>query len=183
MDYLNPTASDECAGILHRNHLALIARGPWVKAQVLPAQFETVRDADAAGGYAEVQKVQGTCDVCSSPIKDVVVFWSAAGERITLGLDCAHTFQKHLSAPAKKALDAGEKKLRQVKAAAAKKRKAERNQKTFAALLEELATLAQVEGFPGQFARSVALQVRDGKKPSEKQLALLEKLKAEQAGR
>lgn len=166
------------AGVLRRNHLATLERGPWRFAGVREPKWETVRDADAAGGFAEVQAVQGTCDCCSSPIKDVAVFRSESGERITLGLDCAQTFRKHLAGGSAK-LDAATKARRRVKAAAAKARKAQRVIKAHEALLGRLDALSAAEGFAGRFARSVARQVRSGKVPSEKQLVLIERLEGE----
>ena len=177
---LNPNENGFVAGILHRNHLAMIERGPWSFARIRPPIFETVNDSDAAGGTVEVQRVSGTCDCCSSPIKDVAEFVSSAGERISLGISCAETFRKHLAKGAGLKLDAGVKALRKVKAAAAKVRKLARCVKTNAALLGALRAAVdgfEVGTFERRFCRDLCLRIeRDGKAPSPKQLALFERL-------
>lgn len=166
--------------MLNKNHQALIARGPWVFMALRAPQFEAIRDSDAAGGFAEVQIVQGTCDVCSSPIKDVAVFRHATTkERLTMGLDCARTFKTHLTQGDRIRLEAHEKKRRQLKREHAQARRAVRTQRAFAGLLVELDTWSKREELPTYnlgFWRSLARQVRDGKTPTPKQLALHEKL-------
>jgi hypothetical protein len=157
------------AGILHQSQLAMIARGPWRYEGMKPTRYVTEH---TASGPVDVAAAGGTCDICGQGIIDVTIWKSAAGERATLGVDCAKTLEKNMAAGSGRRFDADTTKRNKEKRASAKVRKGARNEEKHAALLAELTAFVADgrEDYPGNFARSLARQIREGKTPSEKQL-------------
>ena len=162
------------AGILHKNSVALAQRGPW--------RFAAVTWGDA------VHKARcATCEVCSAAIVNIVDLRNAAGDRVTVGIDCAETL---LDNQAKLKLKAAIAPHEKAKREAAKARKLARaaavNVVKYAAELTALDRLAALPNtwenrFPRSFAHDVAASLRTGKTASltEKQIALIGKLTAE----
>lgn len=164
------------AGVLHENHKALIARGPWRFEAVVPARYES-RPTEG-GGTCEVPVCAGACDICGQGICDVVHFISAAGERIMVGLDCASTFE-HNNGKAFRDAKSG---LLKVKREATARRRGEK----FSVVLAPLR--AEMEGwirdhagtFHATMAASVLRVMDKGRRPSPEQMAVVVKLRAEE---
>jgi len=174
------------AGILHKNSVALAQRGPW--------RFAAVTWGDAVEGPADGEPTGpqhkarcATCEVCSAAIVNIVDLRNAAGDRVTVGIDCAETL---LDNQAKLKLKAAIAPHEKAKREAAKARKLARaaavNVVKYAAELAQLDRLAALlntweNRFPRSFAHDVAASLRTGKTASltEKQIALIGKLTAE----
>jgi hypothetical protein len=164
------------AGALHENHKALVARGPWSFDGLQAARYES-RPAEG-GGTCEVPVVSGTCDICGSPICDVVRFVSKAGERITTGLDCAATFE-HNNGRAFRDAKTG---LLKIKREATARRKGEKLAIVLAPLRAEMeGWLASHAGtFHATMAGSVLRVLDKGRRPSPEQMAVVTKLRGEE---
>lgn len=169
--------SNAMAGVLHENHKALIARGPWRFDAMVPARYES-RPAEG-GGTCEAPVCAGSCDICGQGICDVVRFVSAAGERIMIGLDCASTFE-HNNGRAFRDAKSG---LMKVKREATTRRKGEKLAIVLAPLRAEMT--AWISERAGTFHADVAanaIRVMDkGRRPSTAHMALINKLRAEEA--
>ena len=168
------------AGILHKNSVALAQRGPW--------RFAAVTWGDAVEGPADGEPTGpqhkarcATCEVCSAAIVNIVDLRNAAGDRVTVGIDCAETL---LDNQAKLKLKAAIAPHEKAKREAAKARKLARaaavNVVKYAAELAQLDRLAALPDhcFARSFAHDVAANLRTGKTASltEKQIALIGKL-------
>jgi hypothetical protein len=174
------------AGILHRNSMALAARGPWI--------FDGVTWGDAVDGPAdgeptrpEHRVIGGTCEVCSASIVNIVRMHNTKGERVMVGIDCADTLMTNNS---KLRLAAAVKPHEKAKRAAAKTRRIERtiakNLETYSAQLALLDSLGDsANNFARCFGLSVARSLRSGKITAltAPQSACLDRLVIEQAAR
>ena len=118
-----------------------------------------------------------SCDYCPMAIMNAFWFRSADGKEFKVGCDC---FYKSNSDKAlERQVDSAKREHERKLSDARKARAAARITEEFAALLTELD--GWTEGFAGEFGRSVARQIRKGKKPTPKQLACIERLRAEAA--
>lgn len=182
---LNPTASGFIAGIIHRNSVSVAERGPWalVGVEYADEQEDGESESEDINGFSSSTfgggcgKRGGTCEVCHAAIVNIVRFRNATGE-ITTGVDCAETLLRNQDKLRFKAVVSAREKG---KRAAAKDRKIERAKAAAPAKIAELELdrLAGLSGFAGDFSRSLRAQLKNGKSLSEKQIALAEKLRAE----
>lgn len=159
---------NNAASTIHKFELAGLGKAPYRFVGVTEHKFQACQ--------GEPVKAGASCDFCGSAIMYAANVISADGRRFKVGCDCA--------------LSIGDKGLRTKVAAwqrahdaekreAAKARKVARATTEHAALLVDLDTMAQQAGFAGSFASSVARHIRNGKTPSAKQLAVIEKLRVE----
>ena len=180
---LNPTASGFIAGIIHRNSVSVAERGPWALVGVEYADEQEDGESEDINGFTSTTiggcgKRGGTCEVCSAAIVNIVRFRNAGGEQITVGVDCSETLLRNQDKLRFKAVVSAREKARR---SAAKERKIERAKAVAPAKIAELELdrLAGLSGFAGDFSRSLRAQLKNGKSLSEKQIALAEKLRAE----
>ena len=181
--FLNPTASGFIAGIIHRNSVSVAERGPWALVGVEYADEQEDGETEDINGFTSTTiggcgKRGGTCEVCSAAIVNIVRFRNAGGEQITVGVDCSETLLRNQDKLRFKAVVSAREKARR---SAAKERKIERAKAVAPAKIAELELdrLAGLSGFAGDFSRSLRAQLKNGKSLSEKQIALAEKLRAE----
>jgi radical SAM superfamily enzyme with C-terminal helix-hairpin-helix motif len=120
----------------------------------------------------------GSCDYCANAIMNAYYFRSADGVEFKVGCDCFYRANAKGTKLAKQ-VDAAVARHEKAVAEARKARKVAANVDAFSGLLDRLATWSDDGGFRGEFAVSLAKQIRKGKKPSDKQLALVERLAAE----
>jgi hypothetical protein len=135
-----------------------------------PFRFLGVREHVFQACPGEPTKPGTSCDYCASSLRFACHFLSADGKEFKVGCDCAQSagdkgMQKRIASWQKK----HDKALRD----AAKARKAAAVVEAHGDLLQGLDDMAEAEGFIGSFAKSVARQIRNGKAPTEKQLAVL----------
>ena len=164
--------SPAMSGVLHENHKALIARGPWRFDVMEPARYV------ATPGGGERPATAGSCDICGQAICDVVRFVSKSGERIMLGLDCANTFECNNA----KAFRDAKTGLMRIKREATARRKGEKLAVVLAPLRAEMdAWVAERAGtFHAEVAAN-ALRVLDkGRRLSPAHMALVERLRTEE---
>lgn len=120
-------------------------------------------------------KAGSSCDYCPASIMNCFWFESADGKPFKVGCECFYKANADRSLRAK--VDAAVRAHDRKVAAERAKRRAEKTTAAHGALLAELD--GWTEGFAGEFARSVAKQIRKGKAPSPRQLACIAKLRAE----
>lgn len=187
------------AGVMHRNSLDLVKRGPWHVTNVNCRKMGSEVRVTMADGVDFITTHGGTCDCCGMPIANIVTLHSAIGERITLGLDCAKTLERNgglESAACSRALAKAEDKIRKARNARATTRRHEREasakasavanaETAFASDLAKCDRLVAASGegsFAWSFARDIARRIRKGDQLqplSARQTALLDRLVAE----
>lgn len=151
------------AGILHRNSMEFVSRGPWL--------FVGMTWGDAVDGPADGEPTLphhrprgGTCAICSAAIINIVEVKSKSGERATLGPDCAETMWKNQDMPKNLArFKAAQAPREKAKRAAAKVRKLARDAAhNLGTLGDELMQLDRLAACPaGTFERGFGMRVRD----------------------
>jgi hypothetical protein len=118
-----------------------------------------------------------SCDYCPAAIMFAFWFVSSDGQRFKVGCDC---FRKaNVDPKLARQVDAAVARLERQKREQRAARTAVRVTEEHAALLAELAGWR--EGFAGSFAVSLARQIRKGKRPTARQIALVARLRQEQA--
>lgn len=154
--------------LVHPFELAGLGKAPYRFRGVEKKGFQACPGAPVKGG--------SSCDFCPMGIMFCFWFESADGKHFKVGCDCA--LRGFAADPRMvRVISAAQAKLERAKREEAKARAAARNLVTFAPLLEELATWT--EGFASTFGASLAKQIRQGKKPSSRQLELVERLRGE----
>lgn len=153
---------------VHKFERAGLGKAPYKYLGVTEHKFK------AAPG--EPVKAGGSCDYCAMAIMYAVQLQGACGKRFKVGCECGLSvggagIEKRVASWQRE----HERGLRKARKAA----KAEKCKVEYAALLAELAAMGEREGFAGMFAQSVGRQIKEGKVPSPRQMAVIEKLRAE----
>jgi len=147
---------------VHKFETAGLGKAPYKFCGVTEHKFQAAPGCPIKAG--------ASCDFCGSSIMFAAQLESADGKRFKVGCDCALSagdkgMQKRVASWQKK----HDRSLRD----AAKARKAAAVAAAHGDLLLQLDDMAESDGFIGSFAKSVARQIRNGKAPSEKQIAVL----------
>jgi hypothetical protein len=157
---------------VHKFETAGLGKAPYAILGVSEMKFQACQGAPIQAG--------GSCDYCAAAIMYAVRLRSADGKTFKVGCDCAESIG---DAGLKRVVSDWQRKHERKLREAAKARKAVRNVERFAGLLVTLDEMAAgPAGFAASFSGDLAAQIRrGGKVPSEKQLALVGKLRAEVA--
>lgn len=158
--------------VVHKFELAGLGKAPYRFLGVSEHLFQACAGEPVRAG--------ASCDFCGASIKHAANFESADGKHFKVGCDCAYSAESNKAVV--RQIEGWQRKHEREVREARRERKAEKLAAEYAALLSELDAMAAGEpGFASSFASSVAAQIRYGKKPSPKQLACLDKLRAEVA--